>query len=433
MIEAPTIQLLIVSLVCCFIVGTYNIYYSLGDLESNNSTLSNWNNIALYASFSLCSIVSGSAHNYLGPRISVIFGCIPYMIYVCCLWLYREFKVDFLPVVGSVILGAGASLLWTAAGTIIMSYPMENQKGRFFGIFWILFNLGSLISGFLPFFSTQSNYITIWFLCLMAFGLCLSYFMVSPARVIREDGSRVTSKTGFNMSQELNQIRRTLLNKNILLLFPIFFYTNFYYSYRLGHFSHELFTVRTVALNTVCYWASQMLGAFTFGQYLDNPLCVRSKKARLGLLFVAFFTTATWLGCLFLELNNPDVISLVSSRIDILDDSYGASLVLMLLSGFTDATVQSWCYWMMGAMTNNAMILSRYAGFYKAIQSGGTAVAWYISLSRISPITWIIVICALFYVALGFAYVATKNISDTNYHITSHDIDDYPDSTTYDP
>ncbi|ORX88943.1 hypothetical protein K493DRAFT_319102 [Basidiobolus meristosporus CBS 931.73] len=306
---------------------------------------------------------------------------------------------------------------------------MENQKGRFFGIFWILFNLGSLISGFLPFFSPELKYITIWFLCLMAFGLCLSYFLVSPARVIRENGSRVTSKTGFNISHELHQIPRTLLKKNILFLVPIFFYTNFYYSYRLGHFTHELFTDRTVTFNTICYWASQMLGAFTFGQYLDNPLCVRSKKAQLGLVFIGFFFTITWVGCLLMELKYSAVVSL---RVDILDDSYSASLVLILLSGFSDATIQSWCYWMMGTTTNNVMILSRHAGFYKAIQSAGTAVAWYASLLGISSITWVVVVWVLLYVALGFAYFATRGVTNTNCHLgmTRH-FNDSPENTLY--
>ncbi|ORY02996.1 hypothetical protein K493DRAFT_158403, partial [Basidiobolus meristosporus CBS 931.73] len=368
----PIIQLIIVSSVCCFVVGTYNIYYSLGD----NSSISIWANIFLYASFSICSIVSGSVHNLLGPRISTLVGCVPYIIYVCFLWIYRDIDVAILPVIGAVILGAGASLLWTAAGTIAMAYPMESQKGRFFGIFWIMLNLGSLISGFLPFFPIKSNYVTIGFLCLMAFGLCQSYFLVSPRRVIREDGSRVTSKSRFDFKHEIRQIPKALLNKSILLLFPVFFYSNFYYSYRLGHFTHELFSERTVVFNIVSYWASQMLGAFTFGQYLDNPLCTRSKKAKLGLLFIGFFSTATWIGCLLMEFRYPDAATDPDSRLDLLDDSYNSSLVLVLLSGFSDATVQSWCYWMMGAMTNDSMVLSRYAGFYKAMQSGGTAVAW---------------------------------------------------------
>lgn len=38
-----------------------------------------------------------------------------------------------------------AALLWTAQGTIMLSYPYEAQKGRYFAWFWTIFNLGGVI------------------------------------------------------------------------------------------------------------------------------------------------------------------------------------------------------------------------------------------------------------------------------------------------
>lgn len=43
------------------------------------------------------------------------------------------------------ILGICAGLLWTAQGSLILSYPTEIQKGRFISIFWTIFNLGAVI------------------------------------------------------------------------------------------------------------------------------------------------------------------------------------------------------------------------------------------------------------------------------------------------
>lgn len=34
------------------------------------------------------------------------------------------------------ILGFTAALLWSAQGAIMMSYPLEKDKGKAFGIFW---------------------------------------------------------------------------------------------------------------------------------------------------------------------------------------------------------------------------------------------------------------------------------------------------------
>jgi len=43
------------------------------------------------------------------------------------------------------ILGICAGLLWTAQGSLVLSYPTEIQKGRFISIFWSIFNLGAVV------------------------------------------------------------------------------------------------------------------------------------------------------------------------------------------------------------------------------------------------------------------------------------------------
>jgi drug/metabolite transporter (DMT)-like permease len=42
-------------------------------------------------------------------------------------------------------LGVCAALLWTAQGTIMLSYPLEHEKGRYFAWFWGIFNVGGCV------------------------------------------------------------------------------------------------------------------------------------------------------------------------------------------------------------------------------------------------------------------------------------------------
>lgn len=42
-------------------------------------------------------------------------------------------------------LGISAGLLWTAQGSLMLAYPTEDQKGKFIGIFWSIFNLGGVV------------------------------------------------------------------------------------------------------------------------------------------------------------------------------------------------------------------------------------------------------------------------------------------------
>ncbi|KAK9764122.1 hypothetical protein K7432_008631 [Basidiobolus ranarum] len=412
--KTPLGQLIVLSLTFCFIQGTYNIYYGSGTFGGTDISTLVGNNVTLYAAFSVFSILSGSVQNALGPRICIMIGGFTYMIYLGSLWYYLYSKNSVFIFIGAVIEGFGASMSWAAAGTILMAYPTENQKGRFFGIFWILFNLGSLIAGFLPLMNVEVNYVTIGFLCLMFIGVLTASFLAPPYQVIREDKTRVSEHSSFSIKYELRQAYHSIRSKDLLLLFPFFFYSNFFYAYRLGHLIQDSFTDRTRMFNTVTYWAAQMLGAFTFGQFLDNSLVTRSKRGNMGLVFVGIFNTLTWIGCLILELTKNSISNTLT---DLIDGNYGASLVLMLLCGFTDAMVQSWCSWILGAKTNEVNILSRYGGFYKAVQSAGAAVAWYISTTDIP--SWLIIVInfGLFSVGLFFAYFATRDITDTNYHL----------------
>ena len=43
------------------------------------------------------------------------------------------------------MLGFCAGLLWTAQGSLMLAYPTEDQKGKFIGIFWSIFNLGGVV------------------------------------------------------------------------------------------------------------------------------------------------------------------------------------------------------------------------------------------------------------------------------------------------
>ena len=43
------------------------------------------------------------------------------------------------------LLGITAALLWSAQGCIMMSYPLEKDKGKAFGVFWAIFQFGSFV------------------------------------------------------------------------------------------------------------------------------------------------------------------------------------------------------------------------------------------------------------------------------------------------
>ena len=82
----------------------------------------------------------------------------------------------------------------------------------------------------------------------------------------------------------------------IVLLFPMFFVSNFFYTYQFNGVNAAQFNTRTRALNNVLYWLFQIVGAFIFGFSLDIQSVRRSTRARIVWVVLVVITLAIWGG-----------------------------------------------------------------------------------------------------------------------------------------
>ena len=57
----------------------------------------------------------------------------------------------------AVAIGWCAGPLWTAQNALCLSYPTAETKGRYFSVFWIVFNLGGVVGGCISFASNFSS------------------------------------------------------------------------------------------------------------------------------------------------------------------------------------------------------------------------------------------------------------------------------------
>lgn len=81
----------------------------------------------------------------MGVKVTLAFGGIGYAIYAISLLVSVHADVAGFNIFAGALLGVCAGLLWTAQGTIMLSYPLEHQKGRYFAWFWGIFNMGAVI------------------------------------------------------------------------------------------------------------------------------------------------------------------------------------------------------------------------------------------------------------------------------------------------
>lgn len=145
--------------------------------------------------------------------------------------------------------------------------------------------------------STVTDGTYIGFLVLTFLGACLAWTLVNSGDVIRSDGSRVIVMKHPTWKTELWGLYATLQNDPwVILLFPMFWSSNWFYTYQFNDFNSPVFSTRTSALNNTLYWISQIIGAFVFGFGLDIQALSRPAKAKLAWTAIFVLTMAIWGG-----------------------------------------------------------------------------------------------------------------------------------------
>jgi len=214
----------------------------------------------------------------------------------------------------------------------------------------------------------------------------LAWCLVDARTVVRADGSKVILMKSPTWKSEIYGLYEVFItDPYILLLFPMFFASNWFYTYQFNAFNGARFNTRTAALNNVLYYIMQIVGAFIFGYALDIEGVRRSTRAKA--VWVALFTLtfAIWGGGYAFqnytraEVSHTDAAGNADPLVPILDwksHGYVGVMFLYMFYGMFDAAWQTTVYWYMGALTNNGRKLANFAGFYKGIQSAGAAIIW---------------------------------------------------------
>ncbi|KAH8885253.1 MFS general substrate transporter [Thozetella sp. PMI_491] len=411
---SPKIQLGLVAFVCFMCPGMFNALGGLGGGGKADATLADNMNTALYSAFAIFGFFGGTFVNKLGIKWTLAFGGIGYGIYAIALLVSVHTEVQGFSLFAGVLLGVCAGLLWTAQGTIMISYPQENQKGQYFAWFWGIFNMGAVIGSLIPLgenINTKGNVTVsdgtyIGFIVLMFFGAILALLLCNAEDVVRKDGSRVILMKNPTWQSELYGLYETLrFEPFVILLFPMFFCSNWFYTYQFNAVNGAYFNTRTKPLNSLLYWTAQIIAAAIWGYALDSERLSRSMRAKiaLGVLFVLTF--AIWGGGYSFEktYTRETVAAEDFHFTDWTDSNYVGLMFLYMFYGLFDAAWQATVYWFLGALSNSGRRSANFVGFYKGIQSVGTAIVNNLDARKLSFEAEFISNWALLGAALVFA------------------------------
>ncbi|KAF8810320.1 hypothetical protein BYT27DRAFT_7222059 [Phlegmacium glaucopus] len=404
-------------LVCFMCPGLFNALNGLGASGQVDSATSANANAALYAAFACFSIPSGSINNQLGSRLTLLLGTTGYALYVgSYLALNIHPQVDGFVIAAGVLLGISASLLWTAQGSLILSYPTESQKGRFISIFWCIYNLGGVVGAAASLALNFKSMIA--FLILTMTGVCIPALMVDPNKMCRTDGTQVLIAPRPSWKVAFYGLWVAIkTDPFIIMLFPMFFASNWAYTWEFNNYNRPLFTIRARSLNNLLYWIAQIIGSLFIGFILDHKRLRRRIRAFSGWSTVFIVVWAVYIWAYFYErtytresvILNPDKIS-IGTR------SYVGHALLYILCGSLDSMTQIFVYWIIGAMSNDPAKLAQFMGLYKSIQSAGAAGIWRVDAVKypfmnIFVSAWILVVAGLMF-SLPMIYLRVKDSTD---------------------
>ncbi|XP_056160082.1 UNC93-like protein 1 [Syzygium oleosum] len=414
--NSPLFQVSLIGLVCFCCPGMFNALSGMGAGGQVDPTAANNANTALYTTFALFGVLGGGIYNVLGPRLTLAAGCSTYVLYAGSFLYYNHYHHQAFAIVAGANLGIGAGLLWAGEGAIMTSYPPRDRKGTYISLFWSIFNMGGVIGGLIPFILNYNNSTAasvndgtyIGFMCFMSVGAILSFAILPPSKVIRDDGSSCTNVKYSSISTEAIEILKLFRNWKMLLILPASWASNFFYSYQFTNVNGVMFNLRTRGLNNVFYWGAQMLGSVGIGYVLDFSFSSRKTRGYVGISIVALIGTAVWGGGLANQLNYsrhdlPDKLDFKDSGSD-----YAGPFVLYFSYGLLDAMFQSLVYWVIGSLADDSETLSRYSGFYKGVQSAGAAVAWQIDQHKVPFLTELIINWSLMTVGYPLLLVLVK-------------------------
>jgi len=379
--------------VCFLCPGMFN---ALGDMggggkAGGDADLADNMNTAVYSTFAVFGFFGGTFVNRLGVKTTLAFGGIGYTLYAISLLVSVHKSVDGFNIFAGALLGVCAGLLWTAQGTIMISYPHEDQKGRYFAWFWAIFNLGAVIGSLIPLGqnihvktnSTVTDGTYIAFIILMFAGACLALCLCNANDVVRPDGSRVVLMKNPSWQTEFAGLWETLkFEPFVVLLFPMFWSSNWFYTYEQNNVNGFRFDTRTKALNGLLFYLAQIVGALVLGYLLDIERFSRTVRAKANLVMLFVMTMAIWGGGyayekLYTRADGP-------SSEDWSAPGFAGPMFLYFFYGLYDALWQASVYWYMGALSNSGRRSANYVGFYKGIQSAGAAVMWALDRYKIT-------------------------------------------------
>lgn len=390
---SPLGQMIVLGCVFFLIFASYYMEQGFAS-DLFGATLASDTLVALYAAFTVGCFFAPCVVNFYGAKPSLVAGAAGYASLSVAAFAYAASGdaawASGVVVAAGALNGVAAALLWTAQGQIYLAIAAADDRadaGRLFSVFWCLFNASAVAGGLVTFayFSTSSSGgdapLYALFTLFIVLGASAATLLAPPPKGDepllgdKDDAADHVPKPAF-CAAALVEARATLAlftTRRALTLAPLFWYTGFAAPYQLDGFVDRFFRERVAGLELACFYSMEMVGAVLAGRLLDDAArSPRANAKRVLAIFAAAaagaYGVAAWLEALAAERADDDPVAV---GFDASAACWLATTAVAALWGFADATIQTYCYWALGALYGAEADLARSVAFYKFVQSAG--------------------------------------------------------------
>lgn len=301
-------QNLISGAVLFFTVGVYLAVLGLGagsgkPWSQRVSDISN-----SYGIYAVVGFFTSAIMNKLGPRITMTIGVAGYPIYVAGLFYYDRTGHDWFPILGGILLGLGAPMLWCTSGFIQWAYAAELEKGKYIAIQYFINQTGSVVGSAVAVGIIYNNaastedgsptsvYIVRIILICLAFPLTI-FGLVSSKTVRRKDGTPIAIFHNLSLRQELQGVARVLQDYRVMAMLPVIFSCELVLGI-LPAVSGRYFNLRTRAMNNIIFYLVQLPASVACAYLTDRLPFHRSARGYISIGVLGVFVCSGWVALL---------------------------------------------------------------------------------------------------------------------------------------
>lgn len=308
----------------------------------------------IYAVFATMNWFTPSVLSFIGPKITMIIGAVTYSMFIASFLVPKTWLLYLV----SVIVGAGAALIWTGQGNYLTLMSTEKTMSRNSGIFWAMLQSSMVFGNIFVYFQFRgqtiidehTRYVVFGALTAVSFlGLLVLVLLPKPGQGSgRED-------IASTPTEELVKSLKLFRTKEMMLLSVTFLYTGLELSFFSGVYSACLsFTQRfpdpkmLVGLSGIFIGCGEIIGGATFGIFGSKTI----KFGRDPIILLGFLVHIVCFYLIFL--NVPSAAPLGDTYDPTYFPSGDPSAVLALLCSFMlglgDACFNTQIYSILGSV-----------------------------------------------------------------------------------